>query len=185
MCLERSAVFGFTPKVVKAATGEIVASRTFRLTDKDDKCGDLSSVRSGDEMVSVLRTAAIGDFRDHIAPHYVTVDIPLLLEDDSNIPVPVKALIDNGYEWAKADNMERACETWDEAASRHTSGYALPYLQGVCAEVTGDHEDALRRYKLAARLSAKPVPEIGESIARVEDAMRKNVLLGKQLRNNE
>ena len=60
-----------------------------------------------------------------------------------------------------------ACELWQEACEIHPKGYAIHYLLGVCAETSGDLEDALKHYQKADRLTGEPVKEINEALGRV------------------
>ncbi|MBC8427226.1 MAG: tetratricopeptide repeat protein [Deltaproteobacteria bacterium] len=77
--------------------------------------------------------------------------------------------------------MDRACELWHEAYDIHPQGYAIPYLLGVCAEMAGDLDKALKYYQKADRMTGKPVEEISQALGRIRVRMKKEKRLEQQL----
>jgi hypothetical protein len=112
----------------------------------------------------------------------VRVRIPLLTDDGSGIPEPLKKSIAAGVDFAQAGDMKRACSLWLGAGGAHRTGYALPYLSGVCSEYAGDLDEAQRDYERANRQSARPVPEIAAALARIRKARADLPLLDEQTR---
>lgn len=183
-CVDREGVFAFTPRLVQAATGRVVFAREMRETVRSSFCPGVENEHSrpGADLVAEARTRAMERFRDEIAPHYVSVGVPLLVEDDSDMPVAVKKSVDDGAAFATAGDMGRACSLWRAANGAHPSGYALPYLLGVCAESSGDETGALRQYELASRRTSRPVPAVSDALARVRAAVAEAPALRTQMR---
>jgi len=181
-CTQRDAYFSFIPKVVNVATGEIVASEALTAHTTDRVCRDSSQpLRGKREMLAEAKSQALSKFRLIMAPYHVSMEIVLLDDDDSNPPDAAEDRIERGIEWAEAGRMDRACELWHEACKIHPKGYAIHYLLGVCAETSGDLEEALSCYQKADRLTGEPVKEINQAIGRIRVNLEKQKKLEKQL----
>lgn len=181
-CTRRVAQFSFTPRVVAKDTGQVLLAQEFSETRQSGVCKDKGAPASGSSLLADARAGAIARFRDHVAPHYVTLDIPLLAEDDSGMSAQVKADIERGAELAKAGQTGKACALWRSAAASHASGFVLPYLTGVCAELEDDLDQAQAFYSLAEERAAKPVPEISAAFARLADTRDNQDRLERQLK---
>lgn len=169
-CIRRVAQFSFTPRVVARDTGAVLLAQEFSETARSSACRDKGSPASGASLLASARARAIARFRDHVAPHAVTLEIPLLTEDDSGMSSQVKALVAGGVDFAQAGQTDKACQVWRSAARSHGAGYVLPYLSGVCEELEEDFDQAEGFYSLAQSRSAKPVPEIAAALWRVKIA---------------
>ena len=185
-CIERNAYFSFTPKVVNATTGKIVASESLSGKSRDNACQDSNRpLRGKKEMLTQGKKQAIEKFREMVAPYYLTVEIKLLDKDDTKMPSEVKEKIAHGIKWAKGGRLDRACEFWHEAYNLHRKGYATPYLLGVCAEMSGYLEKALSYYEKADRNTGSPVKEISEALGRVRVSIEKRKKLDEQLKREK
>lgn len=167
-CIRRVAQFSFTPKVFGKDRGEVLLSQEFSETRQSSACKDKGTPTAGASLLAAARAKAIARFTDHVAPHAVTLDIPLLTEDDSAMSAQTRAAVAQGLEFAQARQTAKACELWRGAARGHAAGFALPYLSGVCAELEGDLDQAEGFYTLAGQRAPKPVPEISAAVARVK-----------------
>ena len=181
-CVRRVAQFSFTPRVVAKDTGAVLLAQEFSETMRSSACRDKGSPASGASLLASARARAIARFRDHVAPHYATLDIPLLTEDDSGMSAPVKAEVERGAELAKTGLTGQACALWRKAASSHDAGFVLPYLSGVCAELEDDLDRAEDSYALAEQRAQKPVPEISAAFTRVADTRANQERLERQLK---
>jgi hypothetical protein len=181
-CTERNAYFSFTPKMVNVTTGKIVASESLSGKSKDNVCQDSNRpLRGKKELLTQAKNQAIEKFREMVAPYCLTVEIKLLDKDDTKMSSEVKEKIARGIKWAKIERLDRACEFWHEAYDLHPKGYAIPYLLGVCAEISGDLEKALSYYEKADRNTGSPVKEISEALGRVRVSIEKQKKLDEQL----
>lgn len=169
-CTRRVARFSFTPRVVAKDTGAVLLSQEFTESGQSSACADRGAPASGESLLAAARAKAIARFRNHVSPHMVTLDIPLLSEDDSGMNSQTKALVAGGVDFAKAGQPGKACQVWRSAAQGHEAGYALPYLSGVCAELQDEYDQAEGFYTLAQSRSTKPVPEIASALARIKSA---------------
>ena len=167
-CTERTTYFDFVPRIVDVSTARIVASDIIDGQAKDSKCSDSSSpLKTREELANEAQKLAMAEYRRYIAPYYEDVEITLITEDDSKMDETVRQKIDAGKTWAKEGRLDRACEYWREAYARHSDGYSLSYLVGVCEEVGGNPEKAEALYLKADRASGKPVDEITNGLLRV------------------
>jgi len=181
-CTQRDAWFSFIPKVVNVATGEIVASETLTGHTSDKGCsGSGQPIRGKGEMLAEAKKQALSKFRLIMAPYRVSMKIVLLDDDDSDPPDAAEDRIERGIEWAKAGRMDRACELWHEARDIHPKGYAIHYLLGVCAEISGDLDKALQCYQKADRMTGEPVEEINQALGRIRVRIGKERRLEQQL----
>ena len=181
-CTQRDAYFSFIPKVVNVATGEIVASEALTGHVSDSACRDSGrALRGREEMLAEAKTQALSKFRVIMAPYRMSVEIVLIEDDDTNPPDAAEDRIERGIEWAEAGRMDRACELWHEAYDLHPKGYAIPYLLGVCAEMAGDLDKALKYYQKADRVTGEPVEEISLALGRVRVRIGKEKRLEQQL----
>lgn len=181
-CVRRTAVFRFAPVISRKGTGEVVAAEEFSQTEQDNACLDERGVTPGRTLLSRARSAVLTRFAQYVAPHYVSVEIPLLLEDESGLGAGVKAELASGADYAKAGRTDKACQLWRHAAQTQAGGYALPYLQGVCAELEDNLALARDYYSQADANTHKPVPEIGAALERIQKARADREALAGQLR---
>ena len=183
-CVTRTGRFTFTPRLVNASSGHIVFAEELAESRESTACPGFEdeSLKSGRELLAEARRAAVERLRDIMAPHLVRVRVPLLTDDDSGIPAPLKKTIADGVAFAQAGDMNRACSLWLGASGSHHAGYALPYLGGLCAEYAGDLDQAQADYERAAARAAKPVDEISAALARVRKARAEAPLLDAQTR---
>ncbi|MBU1039743.1 MAG: hypothetical protein KKF77_01420 [Proteobacteria bacterium] len=181
-CVRRVAQFSFTPRVVAKDTGAVLLAQEFSETMRSSACRDKGSPASGSSLLAEARARAIARFRDHVAPHYATLDIPLLTDDDSGMSPALKAEVERGAELAKTGLTGKACTLWRKAASSHDAGFALPYLSGVCAELEDDLDRAEGFYALAEQRAENPVPEISAAFARLKDTRDNQDKLERQLK---
>ncbi len=180
-CTERNAYFSFVPKVVSVGTGQIVASEILTGDASDSACRDSGPLMGRQELLLKAKRQALGKFRRLIAPYKEKLEIVLIDDDESDPPDAAEDRIERGIEWAEAGRMDRACELWQEACRIHPKGYAVHYLLGVCAEISGDLEGALKQYQIADRLTDEPVEEINQALGRVRFNLEEKRKLEEQL----
>ena len=168
-CTRRVALFSFTPRVVLKDTGAVLFSQEFTENGQSSVCKDRGSPTSGTALLASARARAITRFRNQVAPHAMTLNIPLLTEDDSGMNAQVKALVSGGKDFAEAGQTDKACTLWRNAASKHGAGFVLPYLSGVCAELEDNLALAEDFYSQAEQRAGKPVSEITAALARLRE----------------
>jgi len=181
-CIRRVAQFSFTPSVVARDSGTVLFAQEFAETGQSSACLDHGSPTGGSALLAAARGQAITRFRNQVAPHLVTLDIPLLTEDGSGMSAQVKTLVAGGVDFAKAGQAGKACQLWRSAASSHAAGFVLPYLSGVCAELEDDLDQAEGLYTLAEKRAPKPVPEITAALERVRSTRTSQDRLENQLK---
>jgi Flp pilus assembly protein TadD len=78
------------------------------------------------------------------------------------------------------ERFDRACELWGEARLLSPDSVSLLYNLGVCAELTGNLEQAADLYHKAHKLTTKPDDRITEALKRISDSIRKQSKLRDQ-----
>ncbi len=180
-CTKYTATFSFVPKLVNVKTARLAGTDSISRQSSATACGRISAPNQRD-LLRVAKVEALSELNKTIAPYYVTQDIVLITQDESTPPPAVKTQLDSGVAFAKAGRLDRACALWEDAAVVHPSGYALPYLQGVCAESRGDLSTARRHYLAADARTTKPVQEINQALKRLSQQSSDRMALRKQLR---
>lgn len=181
-CTERNAYVAITPKVINVSTGVIVASESLSGHALNKGCVDSEEPLPGrQEMLTDAKKQVLEKLRELVAPYYVDVKIKLLTKDDSKMPPNAKENMNRGIEWTKEGRYDRACEFWGIAYNQHPRGYALPYLMGVCDEISGNLEGALSYYEKADRNTGSPVKEISTAIGRISVSINKRQELDEQM----
>lgn len=180
-CLTRKATFTFVPKIIRISNGGIVMSESITRSSSSKGCKK-EKPDSETALLGRAKKAALKDFQNKIAPYYVKQNLALISKDDSKPSTKIKKRIKGGIKFAEAGRMDRACEIWRNAALEHTKGYALPYLQGVCAESESKLVEAMDLYKLADRRTSEPVKEINNALNRVNSRLNNKSKLKQQMR---
>ncbi len=202
-CLKVNAKFSFLPKFLSVHTAKILYSDEFTGSAEESYCPDDDPVVDAD-LLEVARERALHSFRRAVAPYQVTEDIPLLTYfcsgarlkntfyeltsqlgeggavcDDSSPSKEVESLVTSGQKFATKGRMDRACPMWEEAAAKHSTGFTMPYLIGVCAEVQdNDLEQARFHYKLADEQTMEPIEVISNALVRVDRKINNQNTLG-------
>jgi tetratricopeptide (TPR) repeat protein len=181
-CTKRIAVFSFVPKLIEVETGRVVYANTISQTAQASACQDSAKpLSSAEELIAQAKQRAKEMLRRDIAPHYVTLEIKLMDAKDGVTSGQAEKKLEQGIDFAKANRLDRACELWGEARISSPNAPSVLYNLGICAEVTGDLQQALDLYRKADRLLNKPDDNITVSIARVSEAMQKQKKLKEQI----
>lgn len=168
-CTKRTAVFAFTPKLIEVETGRIIYSQNISQTTESKACSDDPyDLKSPTQLINEAATSAMDIFRDAVIPYYITVAIRIMKPDDSIPSKEVVARVEQGIEFAENNRLDRACELWEEAKTLSQNSPSIFYNLGICAEVTGNPEQALDLYKKADHLLLKPDDMVNEALARVQ-----------------
>ena len=185
-CTKRKAFFSFSPKIIEIADGNIVASEFFSAESHDSVCSDSQrALDSRQKLINEAKSKVVPRFRYIVAPYYVTIVVKLLKSDNTKIPDNAQKLIDSGFEWSKNGRTDRACEFWDKASEIHKEGYLIPYLLGICAEMSGKLLEAKDFYDKADRATPSPVTEISTAINRVNHSIGEQKQLSEQMKKLE
>lgn len=181
-CVRRTARFSFTPRVVARDSGVVLFAQEFAESETSSACLDRGAPTDGQALLASASRKAVARFRDQVAPHVVSLAIPLLTEDDSGMSAQTKVLVSGGVEYAQAGQTDKACRLWRSASEGHAAGFALPYLRGVCAELADRLDEAEALYLQAGQRSGAPVPEIAAALARVRSTRAGQEKLESQLK---
>jgi len=172
-CTRRSANFTLNVRLVGTESGAVVYSSAIKKSATDDLCeGDLlSSFARPSDLLEQAKGAALKELLYDLAPHMETFNLPLL-EDTTITPASAASNYASGLEFARAKRLDRACEFWQKAYRLNPAQPTLLYSLGVCAEVGGNLNEALRWYTQADRALSKPNSVISEALSRIQAQIR-------------
>ncbi len=167
-CRERQVSYEFTFKVVEVETGRIAGSETLSAQASSRWCeGERGGLETRQALSDKARSQVLSQFRLMMAPYTVELSIELLDRDDSKMSGDVKDRIDEGVKWLKESRPDRAQPLFQAAYASHKEGYALPYLLGVCAELSGDLDQAQAYYQQADSATRRPVAAVNAALSRI------------------
>ena len=180
-CTRRDVHVAFTPKVVRVSSGQIIASEPLRQRRVRRACPGDRALESGATLINQARQHAIEDFAQLIAPHVIQDRLAVLSKDSTKPPSAVKAQLAAGVRWAKEGRLDRACPVWKETYTLYPHGYALPYNLGLCAEASGQLDEAWDWYEQADGKTQRPVREISQALERIQTRRAQQEELARQL----
>ncbi|HEY5974891.1 MAG TPA: hypothetical protein VIU41_09125 [Geobacteraceae bacterium] len=180
-CTRRELLVTFTPKLIEVASGRIVYSRNLQNKEVDKVCSDSGRpLASAADLAVRARQNVTASFLNDITPHYVTLEFPLM-KDDDGMGTMARERFESGLEFARKNRLDRSCELWREAAPQAPQAPALQYNLGVCAEVSGELVKAQSFYKQADSLVSEPNDDISRALARIRNALANRQALDEQL----
>lgn len=181
-CTKRDASYAFTPKLIEVETGRVVYANNVSGATTASACEDSQKpLSSAGELIGQAQKFAKAMFRADVAPYYTQVEIKLIEDKDGISSRDAENKFEQGIEFAKKNRLDRACELWGEARTTASNSKAILYSLGMCAEVTGDPENALDLYKKADKLCLSPDDRISAAIHRISDAVQKKRKLKEQM----
>ncbi|MGN7613272.1 hypothetical protein ACQZV8_14450 [Magnetococcales bacterium HHB-1] len=182
-CIEREAVFEFTPKLIRVESGEIVYSRRHSGRDVHKGCpADGFTPRSKGEMRSRVIQQALAKFRKDIAPYFETITIRLMDgSGEENLSSTASERLKQGLEFANKRRLDRACELWGEGLNMAPNSFSLLYNLGACHEHTGRLDKAEALYRRADRQLTEPHEQITKALLRVARSRQDQKRLKKQI----
>ena len=169
-CTHTVASLKLTLRAVSVETGRIVFAKTYPGTAEDDSCKSRASSAS-------MESRALGDIlaevRRDLVAHKEVMALEIMEKPDAALKDNREArkLFDSGVEFAKAQRMDRACELFSRALAQNADSPVLFYNAGVCAEIEGNLDKAQVFYRRADRMSATPVRQYGEALARIQQRL--------------
>jgi tetratricopeptide (TPR) repeat protein len=168
--------------LIEVESGRLVYANNVSGAATASQCEDSSTpMQSQDELIGQAKQLAKAMFRTDVAPHYIQVEIKLIEDKDGIASKEAENKFEQGMDFAKKSRLDRACELWGEARTLAQNSKAILYSLGICAEVTGDPENALDLYKKADRLLLSPDDRVSAAIQRVSEAVQKKRKLKEQM----
>ncbi len=180
-CVKRQASVLFVPRLVEVESARVIYSRNLQRSRSSSGCLDYSTPETVAELANKAWREVISDFTRDVAPYSVVLELTLS-DDDSGIPAGVpQSRFSQGFEFARATRMDRACEIWGELIPYSTSAPFLLYNLGICAEIAGDYDKAADFFKKADRETKEPDENIGKALSRIQILQLEQKKLKEQL----
>jgi hypothetical protein len=165
-CYDADASVTVTPRLVDSKTGQIVYSAVKRGAASERRCDGFGGFAAEARLADAAREEAIRDIRFDLAPFERKIDVELKESTDGLTP-DQKTAFKQGMDFAKAENVVRACEIWRGLQAQGANTVPLAFNIGVCAEAAGDLDGALKIYEGLAGALAKPDDDVSKAVARV------------------
>jgi hypothetical protein len=182
-CTKRTANFSTTPKLINVETSRVVYSQNLSGSADSQGCEDRTPPSDESVLLGQAQGKAMAQFRQDIAPYYVTNMIKLFESTDKIESSLAKDKLKAGVNWADKKRIDVACTTWAEALSLAPNSPSLLYNLAVCAESRAEYQAALDLYKKADRELGKPDDDITLAIARINTAISNQKKLQEQIKS--
>lgn len=179
-CTKRSATFSFTPKLIEVETGRIVYANNITGSASASACQGEKPLPNWSDLIETAKGSAKGTLMNDVAPSYATFAINLMDSTEGINSKEGEKKFKAGLEFAKGNRFDRACEIWGEARILAPDSPSIIYDLGVCAETSGDLEQALELYKKSDRLLNKPDDRITTALRRATSAIQNQKRLNEQ-----
>ncbi|HED33010.1 MAG TPA: hypothetical protein ENJ08_02175 [Gammaproteobacteria bacterium] len=185
-CNRQVSKFNVTVKAISVEKGVVTFSKNYVGVGKNEYCSD--STGKGKKLPSSLSQEAINSamltMRRDLAPYIVVMTIELMNSDDSELKDNKSAnkLFESGLEFADSKRMDRACQKFGAATAQYDKSPALYHNLGVCAEIEGNLEKALKLHSHADNLLEKPDKNISNSLIRVNKKITDKNAVESQMR---
>lgn len=185
-CTQQLSRFSVTVKAVSVQKGDVVFSKAYNGSGNNKYCSDSigASKMMPSELAKIAMSSAMKQMRRDMAPYTIVMTIKLMDGDDSSLEDNDNAikLFESGLDFAGAKRMDRACEKFREATAVYNKSPALYHNLGVCSEINGELEKALRMHERADGLLDKPDELINVALNRVKTKMKNKSEVAGQLR---
>ncbi len=183
-CIQQVSKFDATVKAISVQKGDVVFSKNYIGTARNKYCSDSGRQETPSELAEAASGSVMSQMRKDVAPYVVTMTIELMNGDDSVLDDNKSAnkLFESGLEFANNKRMDRACEKFRAAIAIYDKSPALYHNLGVCAEIDGDLDKALRLHKHADNLLDKPNKNISKALVRVDRKLKNEKSVASQLR---
>lgn len=180
-CINREAIFSFTPKLINVETGRIAYANNLDGKAQSAACRDAATpLVDAQQLADQAKRTALEKIRKDIAPYYVQKKVRLM-DSDEGATEPAAEKLKNGLDYAENNRFDRACELWGEARLISPKAPAVLYNLGVCRESMGNYEEALAFYTEADRQLGKPDKRITEALKNTKSSIEKQKRLKEQM----
>lgn len=182
-CNDQVSKFDVTVKAISVQKGDVVFSKNYIGTGKNKFCSDSGSQKASLELAETASDSVMAQMRKDVAPYVIVMTIELMDSDDSDLDDNKAAnkLFESGLEFADNKRMDKACEKFRAATAIYDKSPALYHNLGVCAEIAGDLDKALRLHRHADGLLDKPSGHISNALVRVDEKLKNEKSVTSQL----
>jgi Caspase domain len=129
-------------------------------------------VTSPADLLSNALKMASQDIKDQVVPGQKTIKVEWLSATDGLQDAVSKERFDGAIKFAAANRMDRACETFRDIYIKEQQSVSLHYNAGLCDEVDGQPEAALKKYTIADKMLTSPSTAVSAALARVQQQVR-------------
>lgn len=165
-CERRSVSFKASPKLTSVSTGKVIYTKIFEGTESSYACKDDSyGWMTESQLFHTAERKFLAQLRLDIAPYAEEVTLSIMTKKDGTNKSSAQYLT-NGIAFIKENRTEKACELWEKGLNESPDAVSLIYNLGVCAELAGNYEKAVKLYEKAEDVSGRPVNEISNAIER-------------------
>lgn len=150
-CNVKTANMEFTVKAVNIDSSQVVFSRSYIGSSKNEHCpDDTTPAQSTFQLESNALNDSLKKLSADIAP-YKSVQTPRVWTDDDELQAhtQVLQLFDAARDLVADKNYDQACKNYQQAASLFESSPSLNFNVGICKERAGDFESAVAYYQKA------------------------------------
>jgi hypothetical protein len=160
-----SSLLGGINEAVGAITGSTSATRP---------TGTLEGPVSTPQAIGAEAFKVAADrIQEHVVPRQKKIKIDWMQDSSGIAQRAAKDSFASALEFAKGNRPDRACRIFREIYVSEQSSIDLHYNAGICDEMDGLLDQALKKYRIADESLKKPDPNISAALKRVEEQVGK------------
>lgn len=168
-CTKRVAGLSAQLRMVDVAQGDVIYADTLEETAQWRHCSDDANPMPSKQMAADhLATLIAKRFAYKLTPHYVTFEVELLDDPDTDYTDGQEKLLEYALTYIEQKRYDKAeqllRQLLDDTGQR---SYVPFYNLGVLYERKGQFREALNYYEAADRLTLEPVDAISAAVVRV------------------
>lgn len=177
-CYRKEANMSVNVQLINSSSGQVAYSETYQDDNVSKYCSDEGSERSDQEMANRIIYSIASRIITDVAPYNGILEVSLKT-DTKDISKKNVERFKGAVEFAKNNQMARACGIWGDLASspEDSQSISLMFNRGICAEWRASYVDAVRIYNKINSLLIKPDKQLEEARQRaMQMAERTKVL---------
>ncbi len=182
-CTQMTGYLAATMRMVGVSEGEIIYADNFVAELQYDHCIDESGGLPPSGLVlDRLSHSVAGQFVRQVSPNPVSFEVSLLDEPELDYADDQEARLEYGLEHLKNGRLDKADLLLSELLSSTADRcYVAAYDLGLVKELKGQYMQAQSLYRLADRLTIKPIEEIDDAVLRIQKVISNQTLIQRQL----
>jgi tetratricopeptide (TPR) repeat protein len=162
-------------KLTDYRTSSVIYSRSFAEAVTERSCPDQGYYNSYRDYYVEMANSVLQEIKQDLGEYQVQTAANLASKDELIEDKADKKSFEAAVEFMESGDANRACEAWGALEMKYNYAPYVAYNLGVCSEMSGDFDGALKRYNKAANLLEKPDKMVNEAISRVNRKIEQGI----------
>ncbi len=177
-CMKRTITLSAQIRMIDVTTANIIYGETVSRQQRWSRCSDdQRTIPSKETGTQYLVNTIANNFTYKLVPHYRNVSVVLLENPDLKYSDLQEKLLEDSLFYIEENRYDKAEKLLRRLSeSTNEQSYVPLYNIGVIYEARGNFLEAQHYYRVADKLTIKPVEEINNSINRIQKLIDKEKL---------